>query len=171
MNKKKIEEPGEFVVAGVVREESPIRPAPSAMTHPPSAISSPPSAIRHLKDFEEMQVWCDAQDLAVGVYEDMKSVRDFSFVDQIKRAAVSISNNIAEGAERVTSTEFARFLDIAKGSAGEVRSMYRLACRLKFVKPDVGATRCEVCKSISRQLGGFAKHLRTASRQSRMENK
>ena len=118
-----------------------------------------------------MQVWCDAQDLAVGVYEDMKSVRDFSFVDQIKRAAVSISNNIAEGAERVTSTEFARFLDIAKGSAGEVRSMYRLACRLKFVKPDVGATRCEVCKSISRQLGGFAKHLRTASRQSRMENK
>jgi four helix bundle protein len=46
------------------------------------------------KDFEEMEVWQDAQDLAVDVYEDFASVRDFSFCDQIKRAAVSISNNI-----------------------------------------------------------------------------
>lgn len=147
MNKKKTEQVGEFPADEGVRDVSPIR--------------HPPSPIRPLKDFEEMQVWRDAQDLAVAVYEDMQSVRDVSFVDQIKRAAVSISNNIAEGAERVTSTEFARFLDIAKGSAGEVRSMYRLACRLKFVKPDLAADRCEICKSISRQLGGFAKHLRT----------
>ena len=92
-------------------------------------------------------------------------------VEQIKRAAVSISNNIAEGAERVTPSEFARFLDIAKGSVGEVRSMYRLACRLKFVSCDAARSRCEACKSISRQLGGFAKHLRAASRQSREANK
>jgi four helix bundle protein len=76
----------------------------------------------------------DAQDLAVDVYEDFALVRDFSFCDQIKRAAVSISNNVAEGSERTTPTEFSRFLDIAKGSSGEVRSMYRLAVRLKFVK-------------------------------------
>lgn len=144
--KKKSDEAGEFGATGVVREDSPFR--------------HPPSPIRHLKDFEEMQVWQDAQDLAVAVYEDMRTVKDFSFTDQIKRAAVSISNNVAEGAERVTPSEFARFLDIAKGSVGEVRSMYRLACRLRFVNADVGASRCEACKSISRQLGGFAKHLR-----------
>jgi len=64
-----------------------------------------------LLDFEEMEVWQNAQDLAVDVYTDFSNCRDFSFVDQIKRAAVSISNNIAEGAERTTSVEFARFLD------------------------------------------------------------
>jgi len=45
------------------------------------------------KDFEEMEVWQDAQDLAVDVYGDFIKCRDFSFADQIKRAAVSISNN------------------------------------------------------------------------------
>jgi hypothetical protein len=49
---------------------------------------------------------------------------------------------------------------IAKGSSGEVRSMYRLAERLKFVDTSISVQRCEQCKSISRQLGGFAKHLR-----------
>ena len=168
--KKKSEEVGEFAAAGVIREDAPLRHPPFR----PSAIIPPPSAIqtlRHLKDFEDMQVWQDAQDLAVAVYEDMRIVKDFSFVDQIKRAAVSISNNVAEGAERVTPSEFARFLDIARGSVGEVRSMYRLACRLKFVNSDAATSRCEACKSISRQLGGFAKHLRAASRQSRMGNK
>ena len=65
-----------------------------------------------------------------------------------------------EGAERSTNTEFARFLDIAKGSSGEVRSMYRLAQRLKLIESTVVDERCGQCKSISRQLGGFAKYLR-----------
>lgn len=114
----------------------------------------------NLKDFEEMQVWQDAQDLAVSVYGDFEAVRDFSFCDQIKRAVVSISNNIAEGAERTSSTEFARFLDIAKGSTGEVRSMFRLASRLGFIPDHIATLRCKTCEEISRQLGGFAKHLR-----------
>ncbi|MDQ8208637.1 four helix bundle protein [Coraliomargarita sp. SDUM461003] len=113
-----------------------------------------------LLDFEQMEVWQDAQDLAVDVYGDFRACRDFTFVDQIKRAAVSISNNIAEGAERSTKPDFARFLDIAKGSTGEVRSMYHLAERLKFVEESTANQRRGQCKSISRQLGGFAKHLR-----------
>ena len=112
------------------------------------------------QDFEEMEVWQDGQDLAVSVYTDFAKVKDYSFCDQIKRAAVSVSNNIAEGAERTTNTEFARFLDIAKGSSGEVRSMYRLAQRLKMIESSVVDERCGQCKSISRQLGGFAKYLR-----------
>ena len=108
-----------------------------------------------------MEVWQDAQDLAVDVYTDFMNCLDFSFVDQIKRAVASISNNVAEGAESTTSTEFARFLDIAKGSTGEVRGMYRLAERLKFVDEASSIHRCGQCKSISRQLGGFAKHLRS----------
>ena len=49
---------------------------------------------------------------------------------------------------------------IAKGSSGEVRSMYRLAQRLKMIEATVVDERCGQCKSISRQLGGFAKYLR-----------
>lgn len=113
-----------------------------------------------LQDFEDMSVWQDAQTLAVDVYNDFANCRDFSFCDQIKRAAVSVSNNIAEGAERVTPTEFARFLDIAKGSAGEVRSMYKLAARLEFIDQAVAELRSESCKSIAKQLGGFAQYLR-----------
>ena len=112
------------------------------------------------KGFEEMEVWSDAQDLAVNVYSDFKEVRDYSFCDQIKRAAVSVSNNIAEGAERKTSVDFARFLDIAKGSSGEVRSMYHLAVKLGFLANSVAKIRCEQCESISKQLAGFAKYLR-----------
>ena len=103
-----------------------------------------------------MQVWQDAQDLAVEAYRDFRSVQDLSFVDQIKRAVVSISNNIAEGSERTTPIEFARYLDIAKGSAGEVRSLYRLAIRLGYVEEQRGLNRCEFCVSISKQLAGFA---------------
>jgi four helix bundle protein len=117
-------------------------------------------ADRMLLDFEKMEVWQDAQDLAVDVYSDFAGCRDFTFVDQIKRAAVSISNNIAEGAERATKLDFARFIDIGKGSAGEVRSMYRLAERLGFVEVEVGNKRIQRCESICRQLGGFAMHLR-----------
>ena len=65
-----------------------------------------------------------------------------------------------EGSERTTSTEFSRFLDIAKGSAGEVRSMYRLAENLGFVSKSVTDQRCAQCASISKQLGGFARFLR-----------
>ena len=112
------------------------------------------------KHFENMEVWQDAQNLAVSVYQDFSKIKDYSFCDQIKRAAVSISNNIAEGSERTTSTEFSRFLDISKGSAGEVQSMYRLAQKLGFVEEPTATQRCIQCKSISKQLGGFAKYLR-----------
>lgn len=114
-----------------------------------------------LLDFEDMQVWQDAQDLAGETFADFAECRNYSFTDQIRRAVVSISNNIAEGAERATEGDFARFLDIAKGSSGEVRSMYRLAIRLKFIDEETATKRCSQCKSISRQLAGFAQHLRS----------
>lgn len=112
------------------------------------------------KDFEAMEVWRVAKELAVHVYRDFSGVRDYTFCDQIKRAVVSISNNIAEGSERTTSAEFARFLDIAKGSAGEVRSMYRLAVELGVIDRVTADERCLQCATISKQLGGFAKFLR-----------
>jgi four helix bundle protein len=80
--------------------------------------------------FEDIIAWQKAQDLAFLVYTHFGNLRDFSFKDQICRASVSISNNIAEGFERNSDKDFARFLYIAKGSTSETKSMLYLAKRL-----------------------------------------
>ena len=76
--------------------------------------------------FEDLPVWNTAIELAVQVYA-LTSRPEFkghwSLKDQIERAAVSVSNNIAEGFERGTNNELLAFLYISRGSAGEVRSM------------------------------------------------
>jgi len=77
-----------------------------------------------IEKFEDIIAWQKAGEFTLKIYHAFADCRDFYFCDQIKRAVVSIMNNIAEGFERKTNKEFARFLYIAKGSCGEVRSMY-----------------------------------------------
>ncbi len=79
--------------------------------------------------FEDLEAWQIARELANQIYKITKQesvCRDFGFVDQIRRAAISIMNNIAEGFERGSNKDFVRFLFIARGSAGEVRSLLYL---------------------------------------------
>ena len=79
------------------------------------------SAVR----FEELEVWQDARQLVKEVYAATSqgaSTKDFEMRGQIRAAALSSMNNIAEGFERGTNKEFVQFLNIAKGPAGEVRS-------------------------------------------------
>ena len=78
------------------------------------------------KRFEDLPVWNAAIELAVQVHEltsKPQFTSRYSLKDQIERAAVSVSNNIAEGFERGTNKELLAFIYIARGSAGEVRSM------------------------------------------------
>jgi four helix bundle protein len=112
------------------------------------------------REFEEWPVWKSALSLVREVYRDVREVRDYAFQDQIKRAVISVANNIAEGAERSTNTDTSRFLDIAKGSAGEVRCMYYIALELDYVPSATAHQRIQSCREISRQLSGFAKYLR-----------
>jgi len=63
-----------------------------------------------IKRFEEVIAWQKAQDLAVDIYAQFKDLKDFGFREQICRAVVSISNNIAEGFDRKTDADFSRFL-------------------------------------------------------------
>src|ERR1035437_7570561 len=83
--------------------------------------------------FEEIIAWKKARELTINIYSTFKSCKDFSFKNQIERAAVSIMNNIAEGFERQTNKEFRNFLFIAKGSSGEVRSMLALSLDLRYI--------------------------------------
>ena len=86
-----------------------------------------------VEKFEDLICWQKSKKLTFLIYTLFKSNRDFSFCDQIKRATVSIMNNIAEGFERQTNKEFSHFLYIAKGSCAEVRSMCCVALELGYI--------------------------------------
>jgi len=79
------------------------------------------------KDFEELKIWQQSRELANLIYNAFQQCRDFEFRNQIQSACISVMNNIAEGFERRTKKDFAHFLDLSKGSSGEVRSMLYLA--------------------------------------------
>ena len=116
------------------------------------------------KRFEDLPVWNSAIELAVQVYELTSKPQfrlRYSLRDQIERAAVSVSNNIAEGFERGTNNELLAFLYIARGSAGEVRSMICLFDRipeLRELKADFPGIKSKA-ESCSRQLKAWTKSL------------
>ncbi len=117
------------------------------------------------KRFEELPVWKDAVDLAEaidGLTAHGPLSRRRSFCDQIERAVLSISNNIAEGFERGTTSELLSFLYISRGSAGEVRSMLLVLNRLE---PNLKAQISNLItksESISRQLWGWMESLKNS---------
>jgi four helix bundle protein len=114
--------------------------------------------------FEDLPVWTAGSDLAVRVFslgEKVQLRRRRSLRDQIERAALSVSNNIAEGFERATTNELLAFLYIARGSAGEVRSMLCVMERMEAfsdLKSEISNLK-SLAESISRQLRGSAQHL------------
>ncbi|HOD35382.1 MAG TPA: four helix bundle protein [Syntrophales bacterium] len=89
------------------------------------------------RSFEDLDVWKRASNLAVRIYEELKTCKDFGLKDQMTRAAVSIASNIAEGAERDTRAEYIRYLHIAKGSAAELRTQIYIASRIQAISSHV----------------------------------
>ncbi len=78
------------------------------------------------RSIENMRIWQEARVFTNDIYKMMSSCRDYGFRDQIQRATVSIMNNIAEGFESGSDSKFINFLNIAKGSCSEVKSMLYL---------------------------------------------
>lgn len=116
-----------------------------------------------VRRFEDLWIWQQARELVKAIYEDFRTgaaAKDFGFRDQIQRAGVSIMNNLAEGFERSTDADFARFLDVAKGSSAEVRSMYYTAEGLGYAAPEVGEMRRSKARQISAGIASLAAHLR-----------
>lgn len=112
------------------------------------------------ENFEDVPVWQDAINLSVRVFEiteDRAFQGKGDIANQIQRAALSVSNNIAEGFERGTTPELIQFLYYAKGSAGEVRSICYVMERLKalgHLKSEISNLKL-LSRNISRQLGGW----------------
>ena len=112
-----------------------------------------------IKRFEDIVGWQKAQDLAVLVYSLFGEVKDRSFKSQITRASVSISNNIAEGYNRNSDKEFVRFLNIARASCDEVKSMSYLAERLAFIDAENRDRLISSCEEVSRLIYGLIKSI------------
>jgi len=108
--------------------------------------------------FEDLEVWRTAKDLAVRIYkvtEDGRFGRDFGLRDQIRRAAVSVMSNVAEGFDRYSRAEFGQFLSIARGSAAEVRSQLYLAHDLGYLADDDFKALLDLCGQVTRMLSAL----------------
>lgn len=118
---------------------------------------------KSIEHFEDLRVWQEARQLVKSVYHDLREGEgccDFSFKKQIQSAGISIMNNIAEGFERSTNADFTRFLDIAKGSSGEVRSMSYVAEDLHYVSTTTAEARRSIAIGISKGIASLTNHLR-----------
>lgn len=111
-----------------------------------------------VRRFEDLEVWQIARDLSVEIYRITQGggfYRDFGLRDQIRRAAVSVMSNIAEGFDRYSRAEFKQFLSIARGSASEVRSQLHLALALGYISQEQFDHLSEVCWRVARMLGSL----------------
>lgn len=114
------------------------------------------------RSFEDLEVWQAACRLSVDVYEILNSCKDYGLKDQMTRAAVSIASNIAEGAERGSNPDFARFIHIAKGSAAELRTQLYIANRIGLVENEHQHRLTEELKVISGKLHRLSQALQHA---------
>ena len=111
------------------------------------------------QSFEDLEVWQRGCRLTVDIFKAFANCKNFSFKDQIQRAVLSIPSNIAEGSERGSSKDFAHFLNIAKGSCGELRTQLYIARKLEFLsKPTFDATVKE-SKELSAMLEGLRRSM------------
>jgi four helix bundle protein len=115
-----------------------------------------------IQSFEELKAWKAARTLVQQVYRCSNAGtfrRDFALRDQIRRAAVSILSNIAEGFERGGNAEFCRFLSMAKGSSGEVRAQLYVALDQEYLSAAQFAGLQQQVLEISRMLSGLMTYL------------
>ena len=115
------------------------------------------------KSFEKIEVWNDARKLAKEVFNITQSnlmKGQFFLQDQMKRGALSIMANIAEGFERDGNKELIQFLSVAKGSAGELRSHLVAGYDMGLMTPGDFKNLYDMADRISRQLSGLMKYLK-----------
>ena len=114
--------------------------------------------------FEDLPVWQNAGELASLVYKATfqgKLSKDYGLKNQIQRAVVSVSSNIAEGFERGAKKEFIQFLYIAKGSCGELRSQLYIARDIGYLNDREFKELLDSAANVSKQINGFIEYLKT----------
>lgn len=116
-----------------------------------------------IQRFEDLEVWKEAMNLSEKIYlitcED-KIRKEYSLRDQLIRAVISITNNIAEGFEYDNTKDFIKFLRYSKGSTGEVRNILTFLQRVKLINQETNTELTEQAIGLSKQLYGFINYLK-----------
>lgn len=120
-------------------------------------------AKRKIGTFEDLLVWQKAMEMVKQIYlvsQDGKLNKDFALRNQLRSAALSIPINIAEGFERASTKEYLNFLNIAKGSAGELRTLLQVAEEIGYLEASQHAEFRNAVLELSRYLSNQIKSLR-----------
>lgn len=114
------------------------------------------------KGFEQLISWQKSRDLNKHIYEITNRnafYKDYALRDQIRKAGISVSSNIAEGFGRGSSKEFIYFLNVSRGSCYEVKSQLYLAKDIGYINKAEFQEIYELCDEVSRTIFGLIKHL------------
>ena len=116
-----------------------------------------------IRKFEDLEAWRHSRALVQEVYSITAGgafAKDFGLRDQIRRASVSIMANIAEGYERDDNAEYIRFLSIAKGSVGEVKSHLYIARDQNYLNQDQFDHMFSITDRLGKLIGGLMIYLK-----------
>jgi len=105
--------------------------------------------------FEDLDVWKRSARLSATLYQQTKELRDFGFRDQLTRSGLSVPSNIAEGYERDSDAEIARFLTYSKGSAGELRTQILIGIKAGYLNKQDALAWADEAKQLGRMLGAL----------------
>ena len=120
---------------------------------------------KSVRRFEDLEVWKRSCRLVVEIYKITGSgeiEKDWGLKDQLRRSAVSIPSNIAEGFDRDSNTEFKRFLFIAKGSTAELKTQIYITESIGFIDKEISRPIIQECDEISRMIGSLIKYLKSS---------
>ena len=116
--------------------------------------------------FEDTALWKVGMELVKEIYAAIATnqsfTRDYALANQMRRSAISIPSNIAEGFERASNKELIQFLYISKGSAGELRTQLMLAIELEYMNEADASKLIEKAKSVSKMTQGLIKYLQNS---------
>ena len=127
-----------------------------------------------IKQFEDLEIWKEATNIAIEIYllsEKGKLKNDFGMKDQIRRAAMSISDNIAEGFEYESNLQFIRFLRYSKGSSGELRNKLYVLQKADFIDELFYIAMHKRLIDLSKQISGFIKYLKEFEKKKELSSK
>lgn len=116
-----------------------------------------------MHNYQELRIWNLSMELVVEIYKALKTFPDeerFGLCSQLRRSAVSIPSNIAEGAGRSTAAQFRQFVEIAMGSCNEVRTQLEIASRLGFIENVIADGLKEKAMSVYKMMHSFRKAIK-----------
>ncbi|MBS1640071.1 MAG: four helix bundle protein [Bacteroidetes bacterium] len=119
------------------------------------------------QSFTELPLWKEAVDFAAEVYkfcEDGKLKTDYRMKDQLRAAASSISNNIAEGFEYSSKKDFVRFLTYAKGSCSEAFNQFTILYKAEMIEQSQYSYFSSKATELSKKIGGFIQYLKSKTK-------